>query len=288
MLLDFPVTGDIVISPNSKVKDEKGNDKYDLLECDGGVVDEGLHPVLFNILIGGDYTFSGDVISTLNETTSTLSLTWDGSHYWVSSSNGSVYKYTEDGSYTGISFSTNAQGITPTGIVWDGSHFWISDFSNSIVYKFTSGGDYANTSFNVSGELTLIRGVAWDGMYFWVVGRAQGDIDTVSQYNSDGSHTGFSFPVNNSTGIAWDEVNLWVVTTNTTVAEYSIGGVATGNVFSVASEDNNVLGLTSNKGSLVITGNTTDALYKYDLIKTLPDITSPSGSIPYKIAGDLT
>lgn len=45
--IDLPTIGDIIMSPHSKVLDASGNDKYNLLACDGSAVDEGLHPVLY-------------------------------------------------------------------------------------------------------------------------------------------------------------------------------------------------------------------------------------------------
>ena len=49
MLIDLPTVGDIILSPHDKVMGNEGNDKYDLLVCDGVSINVGTHPLLFAI-----------------------------------------------------------------------------------------------------------------------------------------------------------------------------------------------------------------------------------------------
>ena len=65
-------------------------------------------------------------------------ITTDGNYIWVTDSyKAEVYKFTMDGSYTGIHWDTAGSGNSrPFGIEIDGNYFLITDYDDAEIYKY--------------------------------------------------------------------------------------------------------------------------------------------------------
>tara|TARA_R110000787_G_scaffold190742_1_gene302202 strand:- start:17 stop:739 length:723 start_codon:yes stop_codon:yes gene_type:complete len=164
--------------------------------------------------------------------------------------------------YSGTSFSTTSQEISPTGITWDGTYFWVVGHQNKTAYKYNSSGVYQGVSFSVAAQSAYPHGIVWDGTNFWMVSGVQLHKYTaagafVSTYNlSNGGYV---------TGITWDGAFLWLVNqTSDAVYKYNTSGVYQGVSFSVASQDTSPKGVTWDGTYFWMVGDVTNSVYKYN------------------------
>ena len=207
-------------------------------------------------------TYTGVSFSVGSQESAPDCTTWDGSHFWVSGSTNTVFKYTAAGAYTGTSFSVASEMSTPRGMTWDGTYFWLVQISSGTVFKYTAAGAYTGTSFNTVNDP---RGMVWDGSHLWILGNTA---NTIFKYTTAGAYTGVSFSVAGETtsprGIAWDGSHFWIVALNANLFKYTGEGVYTGITLSISSEDTSTLGLAWDGSSLWVSGNTNKKLYQYE------------------------
>lgn len=121
---------------------------------------------------------------------------------------------------------------------------------------------YTGSFFGVTGSP---KGVTWDGTYFWTV---DDTANTVYQYTSTGTYTGFNFNINaqdgDGNGITWDGTHLWVVgDANNRIYKYTTAGSYTGTNFFVGSQDTNPSGITWDGTHFWVAGNANNKVYKY-------------------------
>lgn len=194
-------------------------------------------------------------------------ITWDGSHFWVVSSNlDRVYQYTSSGTSTGTNFDVSSQATLPVDLTWDGSHFWILDGTTGRVYKYTSSGGYTGVNFNIGNQDINAQGITWDGNHFWVAGDGT---NRIYKYTAAGNYTGASFIVSSQSpspvGITWDGNYFYVVDDNgNRINQYTSDFVFTG-VSTLISETSSQ-GIVSVGSSLWVVGSSLDKVFEYQLV----------------------
>jgi hypothetical protein len=287
MLLDFPVIGDIVISPNSKVKDEKGNDKYDLLECDGSVVDEGLHPVLSGTLPNTDNYVYEEVSFDVSGFTNPIGIVGNSDNFWIADDGtNKVYKYTKDWSYTGESFTINSDAV---GVSLFEGYIWIVKWNPNALLKYNLDGTYTGESTSLNGLDTGLRGIVKVDGFLWIMSAGA---DRIYKYNLDGTATGFSFYIGSYTDQSKEVVHrnghLWVVdASSATIRKFSLDGSLIDTI-DVSPLDTDPHGLWFDGDILYVLGNSNGKIFKYKSNINLPNITPLSDKIDYKIVADLS
>ncbi len=118
--------------------------------------------------------------------------TYNGYFWVVDGQDAEVYKYTLDGTYTGVSFDTAVSGNdSPYGITTYNGYFWITDNADDEVYKYTADGTYTGVSFDTaaSGNSDPYGITPYNG-YFWITDNTD---DEVYKYTAGGTYTGTSF-----------------------------------------------------------------------------------------------
>jgi hypothetical protein len=290
MLLDFPVIGDIVISPNSKVKDEKGNDKYDLLECDGSVVDEGLHPVLSSGLgVNGEFSYTSSIVNLSGiDSTNVLGLVGNSSFMWVMSSDSAyIKKFNVDGDYIEDSFLKGSKAI---GLGWEVingiEYIWRLDWDTLVFIQYTTEGDATGTTFspNIGTPSSTARGMCRIGDYYYILLGSDKFIYKVDENGDEISN--FSVDNEDVRSVTTDGTYVIVFSYATnTVYWYTVEGTLHKSLDTTLIVSNPV-GVSAIQGnSLWIVG---EEYYRFDQGKSLPDITPLDARTPYKIVGDLT
>tara|TARA_R110002124_G_scaffold155109_2_gene322259 strand:+ start:872 stop:1600 length:729 start_codon:yes stop_codon:yes gene_type:complete len=97
-------------------------------------------------------------------------IAFDGTHIWVTDSSTGYadhYKYTLEGVYTGVTWSSFAEFAFPRGLTMTGTHFWVAD-GNGYIAQYDSSGVYTGVSIYIAGTTsTNLSGITdKDGSLF--------------------------------------------------------------------------------------------------------------------------
>jgi len=210
-------------------------------------------------------TYSGTSFSIASQGGLPISMTWDGTYFWVlnNTSGGNVFKYNSSGVYQNVTFSVGSQTGNALGIVWDGTYFWIGGYTQKSLFKYNSSGVYQNVSISIS-QITNPRDIAWDGSHFYV---SDNEAQRIYKYNSSGTYIGnFLITQNTQTwGITWDGTYFWVTSsTNDTAYAYDASFVYQNISFSFASQETTPRGMGAQGSSLWVVGTSASgSLFKY-------------------------
>lgn len=140
-----------------------------------------------------------------------LAIEWDGTHFWLSSSNTYIYKYdasfNPDSSNPLYNLSSRTGSATIKGITWDGTHFYVLDYNRN-VHKMNSDWSYASVVWGVSGSTNYVNGITSDGTHIYVYSGYQ--YLSVRKFSNTGTDLGIEFTANfgNSGVLAWDGANF--------------------------------------------------------------------------------
>lgn len=281
--LNFPTIGDIVRSPHSKVKNSAGNDKYDLLECDGSAIDEDLYPILYNILPLSDWTYTGGVSSTFPG--SSKSLHWDGTFWWISSSN-IIRQYSSDWVSTGVIF-TMPTGVI-TGITSIEDYLYVTAwYPTKSIRKIDKSTGTVVSEFDINS--TMSTSITTDGIYLFVL---NDDSLEIKKYSEQGVLLGSlgvtSSP--NSSGISYSDGFFYISGRlyYPYVVKQSMDGVNSEVLFGYIPTQSDVTALALKDGSIWITGSSSNNATEFKQGMLKPSITSLGPQSTYKIVGDLT
>lgn len=116
---------------------------------------------------------TSDGFSSSSQSVAADSIEWDGTHFWVLDWQGtnSVYQYTAEGVYTGVTHVTAAS--TPRGLAWDGTHFWVFGADQNKIHKYDASWAFVSTT----NMPINIYGGCFDGTHLWMINRGSNTLD---------------------------------------------------------------------------------------------------------------
>ncbi|MBR9682880.1 MAG: hypothetical protein GOV02_04340, partial [Candidatus Aenigmarchaeota archaeon] len=233
-------------------------------DCGGVYCDKCITPYILGA--------SGETIDISGEAGTASGITFDGTYFWTTAGT-TVYKYFENGTYTGSTFSIAAQDSSAKGIAFDGTYLWVVGAGNDDIYKYTTGGSYAGTTIDTSLSFTENnpKGLTSNGTHLWLVGVNGQD---VHRYTTGGTYQG-SFTADAGTGkfphgVAHDGTYLWVLYGNEQrIMKYNIAGTYQSVTDYIDHIDTFPRVMTTDDDDLWVIGEGNQNIFK--LYLTLPD-----------------
>ncbi|MDH4127273.1 MAG: LamG domain-containing protein [Spirochaetota bacterium] len=208
-----------------------------------------------DITINPTGIYTGFNFSIGSEIISPTGITYSNDFYWITTLN-NVFKYYENGTYTGFSFPVN----TCKGITSLDNFLFLACIDK--ISKYTQNGTYISSVSGSTSFSNSIDGITYFNNYFYSVSKDFGIIKS----SLDGSElTNVLIPSiqNILSGITYYNNSLWISTSDGNIYEYSLNRIYTGFSFNTITEDNNIQGITSGPIGLNIVGSETDSVYEY-------------------------
>lgn len=153
-----------------------------------------------------------------------------------------VYKYDSAGNYK---VPVGDTVIQPRGIYFDTTniYYYVADTNASVIYRFDTDLTYTGWSFNHNpagiGGTPKPRGITIIDTDFWVLDSNFNDTDEqgLYKYNSAGAYTGFFIDTRGvivkPRDMASDGINMFILSFDGDVYEYTPDGVYTGRTFNL-------------------------------------------------------
>ena len=229
---------------------------------------------------GDAHASLGDHLSSSDFATSTygLGIAFDGSHFYVYSSNNSagpgaisagIYKYTQAGAQVSFNSLPIYQYYT-RGITWGAAALYVLDSNSLHRVNFSSNSATTPLIFALDSENDHPAGVSWDGTYFRIPDYSD---DKVYTYLPDGTHVSskdFDLVADNANpkSIAWAGDYRILDSSDDKIYTYDTEGNH------IPAQDFNLTGANANPngivydGDLRVTDSTDDKVYTYDLPPT--------------------
>lgn len=319
--VEFPTIGDIILSQHSKVKDGKGNDRYDLLECDGSEFVKSSYTRLSTIIVPNVVLSQEELISNVSNHPNGVCASTDGKYIYVRvnadtyNSTGYIYKSEN----YGVDF-TNAFSFTT------GWNYGIACSDNGEILYFTSklnvykSTDYGNSAVAIYVG-TDLHGVACssDGVHLAYADGSNRDI----YYRNAGVWDEFEdILIAATTSIVWGEYGMNLYFSDSTslknldisTGTVEVVHVFSANIYSISRRGSTIYVIIDNEvhkssdGFLTIDTKEYSAALEsyfnteiselvvssnklYDRVTNVfhtPSIASLDPRVPYKIVGDLT
>ncbi|HTZ98090.1 MAG TPA: hypothetical protein VMB18_16935 [Terriglobales bacterium] len=132
-----------------------------------------------------------------------MATAFDGANVWVTNfsgaGNGTVSKLRAiDGTLLGV----YTVGPNPLGVTFDGTYIWVANIGGASVTKLQPSDGKVLGTFTVAPEP---YSVISDGQHIWVTGA----LELTELQGSDGAVVA-KYPIENTTGIAFDGKNVWI------------------------------------------------------------------------------
>ncbi len=141
-----------------------------------------------------DFTSTGVYYDLSTQDSSTASIEWDGSNWWMlGANNRKVYNYSSSWVYTGINYSVISQDNQPKEIEWEGDYWWMLGSQNDRVYKYYPNWTYTGISYNLSSQTIYPTSIRKEGNYWFVLTSVPMFNPSVLKYYSNWTYTGTSY-----------------------------------------------------------------------------------------------
>lgn len=276
--------GNVIQSPHDTVVNETGEDVFSLLPCEGEVVSEATHPLLFSVAEPSHAAYSGTIMTIAY----TRSLFSDGEFYYIGG-NGYVYKKTSDWTAVKTITNTGASGKYIRGVCS------AEDVYPGYIYTLTADSDMkirrvsvANNSVADSVSTGLdARGIFRKGSFLYI-----GSGKVLYEYSLDLTSTGRTFDVLDSVeALSVYDGYLWISTISGCY-KYTLEFDKT--PFSFVRPDTTyywyggVIKDILNENGFIAAQHTNGVLRNITLSPARPKLTSKDPRVPFKIIADLT
>lgn len=245
---------------------------------------------LFSIMfIGIAFALSGNQGTFINsfDTSSecagtnpeTEGVTTDNVSIWIvceQSGAATIFKYWQNGTYTGINEDVESEDTQPRGIKVKGEFVYVIGQDADSVYKYHKGNlTYTDASFPVNAQTINPWGIEWDGNWWWII---DFNNQSIYQYHENWTTTGFTFAVTDKSitaGITGDGSRLWHTSNDDKeVFRWWVNGTDTDFSFDIAASGNsNPYGMDNNITHFFIANGTGNNIFVYVLDLGFPLIT---------------
>lgn len=163
MTAEIPKIGDLVISPHDKAKSETGEDRFNLLVCNGENISVSSgYPLLKNIL-PSDFELNGDTHSLTNLYYTTGTAVKLESTYLVGLMDGSTKLFEYDSDFNFIGSRIDLSDLSNSLCYIEGSNFYAMKWNSRTVKEVAPDGSIVS-SRDISHDARLM---AYDGTNLW-------------------------------------------------------------------------------------------------------------------------
>ena len=197
-ILEYNSTGSYT-GFNFSIRDQNGGDVIPV-----GIDFNGTYFYIVEVVTDKVYeynstgSYTGFNFSVAEQGTSFKSIYFNGTSFYIVSSDDNVWEYNSTGNNTGFNFSISVAASSFGGLTKYNDYFYFT--TRDIVLQYNSTGNYTGWNFSIVKYETQATGIDFNGTSFFVLGT---DSDRVSEYLLVGDvgicNSTFTYPIANFT-----------------------------------------------------------------------------------------